>query len=49
MSLKAPSMQNVALVYHAENAYRIIFGFMSKKDALNLIKNAVMTDKRGTL
>ena len=49
MSLKAPSMQNLALVYHAENAYCIIFGFMSKKDALNLIKNAVITDKRGTL
>ena len=45
MSLKAPSMQNVAIVYHAENAYRVIFGFMRKKDALNLIKSAVIKDK----
>ena len=49
MSLKAPSMQNLADVYHGENAYRVIFGFMSKKDASNLIKNAVIIDKKGTL
>ena len=49
MSLKATSMQNLAIVYHGENAYRVIFVFMSKKDAFNLIKNAVIIDKKGTL
>ena len=49
MSLKAPSMQHLAIVYHGENAYCIIFVFMSKKDAFNLIKNAVIIDKKGTL
>ena len=49
MSIKANSMQNLAIAYHGENAYRIIFVFMSKKDALNLIKNAVIIDKKGTL
>ena len=49
MSLKAPSMQNLPMVYHGENAYRVIFVFMSKKDAFNLIKNAVIIDKKGTL
>ena len=27
----------------------IYFAFMSKKDAFNLIKNAVIIDKKGTL
>ena len=27
----------------------VIFVFMSKKDAFNLIKNAVIIDKKGTL
>ena len=49
MSLKAPSMQILPIVYHGENAYRVIFVFMSKKDAFNLIKNAVIIDKKGTL
>ena len=49
MSMKAHSMQNLAIVYHGDNAYRIIFVFMSKKDAFNLIKNAAIIDKKGTL
>ena len=49
MSLKATSMQHLAIVYQGRNAYRIIFVFMSKKDAFNLIKNAVIIDKKGTL
>ena len=49
MSMKANSMQNLAIVYHGENAYHIIFVFMSKKDAFNLIKNAVIIDKKGIL
>ena len=47
--MKANSMQNLAIVYHGENAYRVIFVFMSKKDAFNLIKNAVIIDKKGIL
>ena len=49
MSLKATSMQNLAIVYHGGNAYRVILVFMSKKDAFNLIKNAAIIDKKGTL
>ena len=49
MSLKAISMQNLAIVYHGEHAYCINFAFMSKNDAFNLIKNLVIIDKRGTL
>ena len=49
MSLKAISMQNLAIVYRGGCTYRINFVFMSKNDALNLIKNAVIIDKRGTL
>ena len=49
MSMKANSMQNLAIVYHGEYAYCVIFVFMIKKDAVNLIKNAVIIDKKGTL
>ena len=49
MSLKAISMKNLAIVYRGEQAYRINFAFISKNDAFNLIKNSVITDKRGTL
>ena len=49
MSMKANSMQNLAIVYHGENAYHIIFVFMSKNDAFNLIKNAEIIDKKGIL
>ena len=49
MSLKAVSMQNVAIINHNGNHYRVNFGFVSKKDAYNLIKNATIIDKTGTL
>ena len=49
MSLKAISMENLAIAYHGEHAYRINFAFMSKNDAFNLIKNLVIIDKRETL
>ena len=38
MSMKAVSMQNLAIINH----YRVNFAFMSKKDAYNFIKNAVI-------
>ena len=49
MSLKAISIQNLAIINHNGNNYRVNFAFMSEKDAFNLIKNAVIIDKKGTL
>ena len=49
MSLKAISMQNLAIINHNENHYRVNFAFIRKKDAFNLIKNVAIIDKKGTL
>ena len=49
MYLKAVSMKNLAIINHNGNHYRVIFMLISKKDAYNLIKNAMITDKKGTL
>ena len=49
MSLKAVSMQNLTIINHNGNHYRINFAFISKKDVYNLIKNATITDKKRTL
>ena len=49
ISLKAISVQNLAIINHNGNAYRVNFAFMRKKDAFNLIKNAVIVDKKRTL
>ena len=49
MSLNAISMQNLAIINHNGNHYRVNSVFISKKDAFNLIKNAVIIDKKGTL
>ena len=49
MSLKAVSMQNLTIINHNGNHYRVNFAFISKKDAYNLIKNAMKIDKKGTL
>ena len=49
MSLKAISMQNLAIINHNGNAYHVNFAFMSKKDTSNLIKNAVIMCEKGTL
>ena len=49
MSLKAISMQNLAIINHNGNVYRINFAFIRKKYAFNLIKKAVIIDKKGTL
>ena len=42
-------MKNLAIINHNENYYRVNFASMSEKDAFNLIKNAVIIDKKGTL
>ena len=39
ISTKAISIRNLCIGYNNGNAYRINFVFMSKNDALNLIKN----------
>ena len=49
MSIKAVSMQNLAIINPNENYYRVIFAFMTKKDAYNLIKNAKIIGEEGTL
>ena len=49
MSTKTNSILNLCIGYNNGNAYRINFVFMYKNDALNLIKNAVMIDKKGAL
>ena len=47
--MKSVSMQNLTIINHNGNYYRVIFAFMSKKDASNLINNAVIMGKKGTL
>ena len=49
MSMKAVSMQNLTIINHNGNYYRVIFVFMTKKDAYNLIKNAIIMVEKGTL
>ena len=49
MSMKTVSSQNLTIVNHNGNYYRFIFAFMTKKDAYNLIKNAVILDEKGIL
>ena len=49
MSLKAVSIKSLAIINHNENHYRVNFACMSKKDASNLIKNAVIMGENGTL
>ena len=46
MSINAIGMHNSCIGYNNGNVYRINFTFMSKNDALNLIKNAVIIDNR---
>ena len=49
MSMKACSMYNLAVAYNKGNAYRINFVFISKDNAINVIRNANVIDKKGTL
>ena len=49
MSKKAVSIKNLAIINHNGNNYRVNFASMSKKDAYNLIKNAVTMGEKGTL
>ena len=49
MSMKAVSIQNLTIINHNGNYYRVIFAFMTKKDAYNLIKNGIILGEKGTL
>ena len=42
MSMKAVSMQNLTIINHNGNYYCVLFAFMTKKDAYDLIKNAII-------
>ena len=47
--MKVVSIKNLAIINHNGNYYRVNFTSMSKKDAYNLIKNAVIMSEKGTL
>ena len=49
MSMKVVSTQNLTIINHNGNYYRVIFAFISKKNAYNLIKNAAILGEKGTL
>ena len=40
---------NVAIVYVKESTYRTHFGYMSKDDAISIMNNFNLVDKRGVL
>ena len=42
-------MENLAIINHNGNHYRVNFASMSKKYAFNFIKNAIIIDKKATL
>ena len=49
MSMKAVSKQNLAIINHNGNHFRVNVMFMSKKDVHNLIKNTIIMGEKGTL
>ena len=46
---KSMNFDNIAFVYVKRNAYKIHFWYMSKDDAINIMKGSNLTDKRGVL
>ena len=46
---KAMSFNNVAIVYVKGSAYRIHFWYMSKDDAISIMNNSNLIDKKGVL
>ena len=44
---KAMSFNGVAIVYIKRNAYRIHFWYMSKDDAISIMTNSNLTDRKG--
>ena len=47
MSMKTISINNLAIVYSKGNSYRIHFWNMSKDDAINIMNNSNLIDKKG--
>ena len=47
--MKTVSTQNLTIINRNGNYYRVIFAFMTKKDAYNLMKNAIIMGEKGTL
>ena len=47
--MKTVSTQNLTIINHNGNYYRVIFAFMTKKDVYNLIKNAIIMGEKETL
>ena len=46
---KAMSFNDVAVVYVKGSAYRIHFWYMSKDDAISIMNNSNLVDKKGVL
>ena len=46
---KAMSFNNIAIVYVKGSAYRIHFWYMSKDDAISIMNNSNLIDKKGVL
>ena len=46
MSMKTISMQNLTIINHNGNYHPFIFTFTTKKDAYNLIKNAIIISEK---
>ena len=46
---KAISFNDVAIVYVKGSAYRIRFWYMSKDDAISIMSNSNLADKKGVL
>ena len=46
---KAMNFNNIAIAYVKGSAYRIIFCYMSKNDAINIMNGSILTDKMGVL
>ena len=44
---KAMSFTNVAIVYVKGSAYKINFWYMSKDDAIRIMNNSNLVDKKG--
>ena len=43
------SFNDVAIVYVKVSAYRIHFGYMSKDDAISIMNNSNLVNKKGVL
>ena len=46
---KATGFNNIAIVYIKGSAYKIHFWYMSKDDAINIMTNSNLVDKKGVL